>query len=175
MDSPDSLLDSLNDDTLWEISERLSYPDYLAFIRTCKRLYKLKNIRRKVRYLEEMNEKLRLIKDMELSEFIARRGHLDAIKYLHENSFVFTKKAMDCAASKGHLHIIKWLHENRPEGCTKYAMNYAAEFGYLGILKWLYENRTEGCSRYAITQSHKNNHREVVQFLHEKYGFEIPQ
>ena len=44
---------------------------------------------------------------------------------------------MDYAAKHGHLNIIKWLHENRTEGCTSYAIESAARNGYLDIVKWL--------------------------------------
>jgi Ankyrin repeats (many copies) len=44
----------------------------------------------------------------------------------------------------GHLEVVKWLHENRDEGCTGNAMWWAAKGGHLHVLQWLAENRREG-------------------------------
>ena len=33
---------------------------------------------------------------------------------------------MNWAAIDGHLEVVKYLHENRTEGCTKDAMDWAA-------------------------------------------------
>ena len=38
---------------------------------------------------------------------------------------------MNYAARYGHLDVVKWLHENRREGCTENAMNCAAQYGNL--------------------------------------------
>jgi hypothetical protein len=46
----------------------------------------------------------------------------------------------DWAAKNGHLEFVKWLHENRAEGCSTWAMDGAADNGHLEIVKWLHEN-----------------------------------
>ncbi len=46
---------------------------------------------------------------------------------------------MDMASQNGHLDIVKFLHENRSEGCTTWAMDYASRFGYLEVVKFLHE------------------------------------
>ena len=51
---------------------------------------------------------------------------------------------MDYAAQFGHLDVVKWLHENRTEGCTTDAMDLAAKNGHLETVKWLAKNRREG-------------------------------
>ena len=140
-------MNSLDYHVLREISEHLSYPDYLAFIGTCKRFYELKDIRKKIGYLEELRKEDILFKRQKLSTFASRKGQLDVIKYLHSNNALFTHHAINWAAGKCHLGVVIWLHENR----------------------------TEGCTQNAIIHAHRNNHHEIVQYLHEKYGFEIPQ
>ena len=57
--------------------------------------------------------------------------------------FKCNRKDMDGAAANGHIDIIKWLHENRSEGCTTDAMDYAARSGHLEVIKWLHDNRRE--------------------------------
>ena len=44
-------------------------------------------------------------------------------------------------AENGHLDVVKFLHENRTEGCTKYAMDYASRNGHLDVVKFLRKNR----------------------------------
>ena len=137
-------MESLDFHVLREISEYLSYLDYLAFIGTCRRFYELNDIRRKIGYLEELHKDGGEFKRDELSTFVAYKGQLDVIKYLHSNNALFSTKTMDNAASNGHLNVIKWLHKNRTEGCTTHAMDLAALYGHLDVVKWLHENRTEG-------------------------------
>lgn len=55
--------------------------------------------------------------------------------------------AMDYAAMYGHLEIVKWLHENRTEGCTTNAMDSART---LKMVKSLHANRAEGCTTGAM-------------------------
>ena len=97
-------------------------------------------------------------------------GHLDMVKWLHENHMECDIRAMDLAAENGHLHMVQWLHENRTEGCSIWAMNAAAMNGYLDVVIWLHENRTEECSIDTM-----NGHLDVTRWLHEnqnKYGNE---
>lgn len=49
-------------------------------------------------------------------------GHLSLLPHVTG----FTARAMDLAARHGHLDVVKWLHENRSEGCTTDAMDLAA-------------------------------------------------
>ncbi|KAK1929396.1 hypothetical protein P3T76_015148 [Phytophthora citrophthora] len=48
-----------------------------------------------------------------------------------------TTGAMDGAAMEGHLEVIKWLHENRTEGCTGKAIQLAVMNGHLRTARWL--------------------------------------
>ena len=43
-----------------------------------------------------------------------RRGHLEFMKYLHENGCAWNESACAAAACSGHLECLKYLHEN---GC----------------------------------------------------------
>ncbi|EFA75566.1 hypothetical protein PPL_11071 [Heterostelium album PN500] len=123
----------------------------------------------------------------------AAGGHLDILRYLHDNrsEMSCTVKAMDQAAGNGHLDVVIWLHENRSEGCSTNAMDSCKSLNVLKwlhenrsegcttrcmdnasrskieIVKWLHENRTEGCSKMAIYNAILNNNFEIVQFLHE--------
>jgi hypothetical protein len=77
-------------------------------------------------------------------EYAATYGHLDVIKWLHENRIEgCTRDVMSGAAYNGHLDIVKWLYENRTDGFAAGGMCLAAWSGHLNIVKWLYENRTD--------------------------------
>ena len=98
----------------------------------------------------------------------ARQGHLEIVKWLHENrSEGCTTWAIDMAAYNGHLEVVKWLHENRTEGCTTDAMDHAAWMGHLEVVKFLHENRTEGCTDFAMDNAAEEGHLEIVKYLHE--------
>ncbi len=101
-------------------------------------------------------------------DFAAANGHLEVVKWLHNNRKEgCTTWAMDWAALNGHLDVIKWLHENRTEGCTKYAMDMSTRNGHLEVCMWLHENRTEGCTVYAMDWAVKNGHCDVIKWLHK--------
>jgi len=97
----------------------------------------------------------------------SENGHLEIVKWLHENRTEgCTVYAMNTAMN-GHLEIVKFLHFNRTEGCTTYAMNRAAKHGHLEVVKWLHENRSEGCTTYAMNKAANYGHLDVVKWLHE--------
>ncbi|AGO83005.1 Ankyrin repeat domain containing protein [Pandoravirus dulcis] len=72
--------------------------------------------------------------------------------------------AMDYAAGGGHLDVVRWLHENSPLGCTTEAMDMAAAGGHVEVLRWLHEHRTDGCTADAGSTSCGGN-VEAVQWL----------
>jgi hypothetical protein len=108
----------------------------------------------------------------------AENGHLEVVKWLHENVCPVTncedneigqttrvEYAMDWAASNGHLEVIKWLHYNRTKECTVFAMDWACYRGHLEVVKWLQYNRTEGCTTSAMSMAACNGQLEIVKWL----------
>jgi phage tail protein X len=99
-------------------------------------------------------------------DYAASYGHLDIVKWLHENRTEgCTEQAMNLAASYGHLDIIIYLHTNRTEGCTFRAIDYAAAHGHLEVVKFLYENRKEGCTVDAMNYANNKGHLDILKFL----------
>ena len=98
-------------------------------------------------------------------DWASKNGYLNLL--VLKKDLEYTANAMDWAAFYGHLDVIKWLHENRKEGCTTDAMDFAAGNGHLEVVKWLHENRKEGCTGDAMDLASENGHLEIVKWLHE--------
>ena len=71
----------------------------------------------------------------------ARYGHLDCLKYVHENGCPWDMYTISQASCYGHLDCLKYCHEN---GCpwNLYTTSLAAGNGHLDCLKYALEN---GC------------------------------
>ncbi|KAG1702225.1 hypothetical protein DVH05_010015 [Phytophthora capsici] len=107
---------------------------------------------------------------MQAMNYAASNGHLEVVKFLHKNRTEgCNTDAMDLAAGNGHLNVVEWLHVNRSEGCTTYAMDSAAKNGYVDVVKWLHCNRNEGCSTRAMDEAASTGRLELVQWLHSRY------
>jgi len=73
--------------------------------------------------------------------FAAYNGHLDCLKYAHENGCPWDQSTTAYAALSDHLNCLKYAHEN---GCSWdiSTTSYAAFHGHLDCLKYALEN---GC------------------------------
>ncbi|KAI8851268.1 hypothetical protein BC829DRAFT_387730 [Chytridium lagenaria] len=83
------------------------------------------------------------------------------------------------AATGGHLNVVKFLHENRDEGCSYEAIENAAEGGHFGVamegaarngcvelVKYLHDMGAE-ITAHVLTLAAWGGRLDVVQFLHE--------
>jgi len=95
----------------------------------------------------------------------AENGHLECLKYLHENRCQWDERACTYAAANGHLECLKYLHENRCQWDER-ACTYAAENGHLDCLKYLHENECPWDER-ACTYAAENGHLDCLKYLHE--------
>ena len=72
--------------------------------------------------------------------FAAENGHLECLKYLHEEvKAPWDSGTADWAAENGHLHILEYLVERKYDQFDEYACACAAEDGHLDCLKYLHE------------------------------------
>ena len=98
--------------------------------------------------------------------FAAKNGHLECLKYLHEE----VKAPWDSwtalrAAKNGHLHILEYLVERKYDKYDEDACWLAAMNGHLDCLKYLHETAKAPWDEDAIRSAHENNHPDCVQYL----------
>jgi hypothetical protein len=95
----------------------------------------------------------------------ARYGHLDCLKYAHENGCEWNSDLIAYAAKNGHLDCLRYAFEN---GCqtSEYTTASAAEGGNLDCLRYVHEN---GCEWDSFTSSEaaENGHLDCLRYMHE--------
>ena len=95
----------------------------------------------------------------------ARYGHLECLKYAHENGCPWNDWTCRYAAADGHLGGLKYAHEN---GCRwgTWTCSQAALYGYLECLKYAHENRCpwneQTCFEAAV-----RGHLECLKYARE--------
>ena len=96
----------------------------------------------------------------------AVNGHLEVLKYLHEEAKApwdyWTAK---CAAGNGHIHILEYLVEHKYDKYNGDACEFAAEKGHLDCLKYLHETAKAPWDYRAVRDAHENKHPECLQYL----------
>ena len=71
------------------------------------------------------------INELTKASHFVKTNNLYVLQY--SNNLKYPYNIMDCAAGSGHLEIMKWLHENMSDNCTERAMDNAATNGHLGL------------------------------------------
>jgi hypothetical protein len=96
----------------------------------------------------------------------ARNGHLECLKYLHEEGKVpWTSGTAEWAAAKGHLHILEYLVECKYDQYSVLACECAAQYGHLDCLKYLRETAKAPWDDWSVRYAHEKNHTECLQYL----------
>merc|ERR1711977_205804 len=122
-------------DDCWEkILESVDDFSVIAFASVCKQL-------RRVQKRSGRELKKRIPKKLRNCTAAARGGHLELMKYLHEEGCPWGERTCQMAAKGGHLEMLKYAHE---KGCpwNKKTCFSAAAGGHLEVLKYAHEN---GC------------------------------
>jgi hypothetical protein len=96
----------------------------------------------------------------------AYNGHLECLKYLHEEARApWDWLTAVWAARNGHLHILEYLIERKYDKfCASACFNTAVN-GHLDCLKYLHETAKAPWDSFAVRYAHENNHRECLQYL----------
>jgi len=96
----------------------------------------------------------------------AENGHLEILKYLHEEvKAPWNRGTASWAAKNGHLHILEYLVERKFDKYSELACEYAATHGHLDCLKYLHETAKAPWNRFAAFRAHMFNHTECLQYL----------
>jgi hypothetical protein len=96
----------------------------------------------------------------------ASEGHLDCLKYLHEEAKApWDWRTAAWAADNGHLQILEYLVERKYDRYDKRACQWAAENGDLDCLQYLHETAKAPWDEDAVRDAHNKNHTECVQYL----------
>ncbi|OQR90240.1 hypothetical protein ACHHYP_05694 [Achlya hypogyna] len=72
----------------------------------------------------------------------AANGHVAVLRLLQ--NVPTTSQAMDLAAKNGHLDAVRYLHENRAEGCSQLAFSHAMAEDCMEVVEYLF---THNCCR----------------------------
>jgi hypothetical protein len=98
---------------------------------------------------------------------VAVQGNLEMVKYCVANECPIDRNACACAAYKGHLEVLKYLHEEVKapwEWCTA---AWAAQNGHLHILEYLVERKYDQSCSVTCANAAKNGHLDCLKYLHE--------
>ncbi|CCO66327.1 predicted protein [Bathycoccus prasinos] len=104
--------------------------------------------------------------NMNACAYAAQGGHLEVLKYLHEEvKAPWTSGTASFAAESAQLHILEYLFERKYDKYSTGACAYAAKNGHLDCLKYLHETAKAPWDEDAVQGAHKKNHTECVQYL----------
>ena len=100
----------------------------------------------------------------------AKNGHLECLKYLHEEAKApWDSGTAAWAAENGHLHILEYLVERKfdeYDGDGHFcACKLAAENGHLDCLKYLHETAKAPWDELAVRVAREKNQPECLQYL----------
>ena len=95
----------------------------------------------------------------------AENGHLECLKYLHEEVKVpWAPETAYQAAGNGHLHILEYLVDRKYFKYNVHACTFAAREGQLDCLKYLHEVVKAPWDSRAVEEAHRYN-RKCLQYL----------
>jgi hypothetical protein len=89
------------------------------------------------------------------------------VKYCVANECPVDERACSDAAENGHLECLKYLHEEAKAPWDSGTAAWAAENGHLHILEYLVERKFDKCSELACANAAMYGHLECLKYLHE--------
>ena len=94
----------------------------------------------------------------------AKRGHLECLKYTHENDCEWDGWACKDAAYYGNLDCLKYAHEN---GCEwdEWTCAIAAQRGHLECLKYAHQTGCPYIKERCLRISHENCRQYIIDMM----------
>jgi hypothetical protein len=118
--------------------------------------------------LKYLHEEVKAPWDWRTGTWAASNGHLHILEYLVDRKYD-TNGQLACtdAAENGHLDCLKYLHEVAKAPWGKYTASWAAEKGHLHILEYLVEREYDEYDEDACWYAAKHGHLDCLKYLHE--------
>ena len=100
----------------------------------------------------------------------ALQGNLEMVKYCVANECPIDEDACACAAMNGHLECLKYLHEEVKARWDFRTAAWAAKYGHLHILEYLVERKFDNYNTDACACAYAafGGHLECLKYLHEE-------
>jgi hypothetical protein len=94
-------------------------------------------------------------------------GHLDIVRYVHEQGCTLDASISKAAARGGHLSIVRYLYEH---GCVWDAAVslYAVQGGHLNVLRYLDEHGCPCDGVAACNAAARGGHIGTLRYMHER-------
>ncbi len=95
----------------------------------------------------------------------SKNGHIECLKYFHENGYSWGTSTCSCASQNGHIECLKYAHENGCPWDTE-TCSYASLNGHLECLIYAHEHscpwNKETCEKASL-----NGHLQCLKYAHE--------
>lgn len=100
------------------------------------------------------------------SNLIVSYGHLECLKYAHENGCEWDIWTCSGAAKDGHLDCLKYAHEN---GCPwdKHTHTNAIKYGRFDCLKYIHDNGCGTEEGHITCIINFNNYVKCLQYIQQ--------
>ena len=120
---------------LYNIKDSYEKSSDLGYDKYYRKIYKY--FRKNIKYIDF--NKFDIINNNNTCYYATQNGHLECLKYAHENGCPWDKSICLEASRYGHLECLKYAHEN---GCpwNEFTCSNASRNGHLECLKYAYNN-----------------------------------
>ena len=123
----------------------------------------------KLELLKWAREEIECEWDADTIKRAALQGNLEMVKYCVANKCPIDGVERACAwtAENGHLECLKYLHEEAKVPWDWRTASRAAKYGHLHILEYLVERKFEKYYVDACANAAMNGHLDCLKYLHE--------
>ena len=145
---------------------QLIYEKNDELFKTEKDLYQLAFKNGSIKFLKCLKQNgITLPKNIAYCNTAAENGHLECLKFAHQNGCFWDKDTCKAAAGGGHLECLQYAHQN---GCpwNQATCYYAAYGGHLECLQYAHQN---GCQLNELVCEYaaENGHLKCLQYARQ--------